>query len=77
MNRIQENSARRGRRHEAASPASMRRRAAWALVSVGVVAATLAFWSVQPGGQGGEALAVSVPAASSPAAATVPATVQS
>ena len=61
----------------AAGSAGMRRRAAWALVGLGVVVATLACWRVQPGGQSGEALAVSVPAASSPAAATDPATLQS
>ncbi len=93
MDRVQSKSAHRsarlGRRREAfaapletndaavAPPLHMRRRAVWALVSVGVVVATVAVWSVQPGGQSGEALAVSVPAASSPAAATVPATVRS
>ena len=93
MKRVQSKSAHRsarlGRRREAfadlletndmavAPPQHMRRRAVWALASVGVVVATLAFWSVQPGGQSGEALAVSVPAASSPAAATNPATLQS
>ncbi len=39
---------------------------------VAVMAGALAFWRVQPGEQRGEALAVSVPAASSPAADEVP-----
>ena len=47
---------------------TVRRRAAWAFLGLAVVAATLAFWRVQPGEQRGETLAVSVPAASSPAA---------
>ena len=46
----------------------VRRRAAWAFAGLAVVAAVLAFWRVQPGEHRGEALAVSVPAASSPAA---------
>ena len=84
MNRMQwrseHRSARIGRRRGDASFAEadeaaaihslpgMRRRAAWAFVGLMVMAATLAFWRVQPGEQRGEALAVSVPAASSPAA---------
>jgi hypothetical protein len=55
----------------------MRRRAAWAFVGLAMMAATLAFWRIQPSEQRGEALAVSVPAASSPAADAGPAAVQS
>ena len=55
----------------------IRRRAAWAFVGLAVMAATLAFWRIQPGEQRGAALAVSVPAASSPAADTGPAAIQS
>ncbi len=62
MNRMQSKSEPRSAR-----PA-VRRRAAWAFVVLAVVAATLTFWRVQPGEQRGETLAVSVPAASSPAA---------
>ncbi len=46
----------------------VRRRAIWALGGVLVIAATLAFWRLQASEQRGETLAVSVPAASSPAA---------
>ena len=58
-------------------PLGMRRRAAWAFVGLAMVAAVLAFWRVQPGDQRGEALAVSVPAASSPAADAGPSAVRS
>ena len=93
MNRVQWKSAHRsqrlGRRREAPSETlelvqggalrlpGVRRRAIWALAGVAMIAATLAFWRVQPGEQRGETLAVSVPAASSPAADAGPATVQS
>ena len=53
---------------DAAPRPGIRRRAAWAFVGLAVAAAVLAFWRVQPGEQRGETLAVSVPAASSPAA---------
>ena len=46
----------------------LRRSAAWAFVGLAVMAATLGFWRIQPSEQRGAALAVSVPAASSPAA---------
>jgi hypothetical protein len=55
----------------------MRRRAAWAFVGLAMVAATLAFWRAEPGAQRGEALAVSVPAASSPAADEGPSAIRS
>jgi len=55
----------------------MRHRAAWAFVGLAVVAAALTFWRVQPGEERGQALAVSVPAASSPAADAGPSTVRS
>ncbi len=93
MDRVQWKSAHRSqrlaRRRDAVSDAhdldregalrlpTVRRRAVWALAGVAVIAATLAFWRVQPGEQRGETLAVSVPAASSPAANAGPATVQS
>lgn len=93
MNRVQWKSAHRsqrlGRRRGIASELhefeeggalrlpAVRRRAVWALAGVLVIAATLAFWRVQPGEQRGETLAVSVPAASSPAAGAGPGTVQS
>ncbi len=83
--RSEHRSARLGRRRDGAAclgsaaaderiaPARlMRRRAVWAVVGVAVMAGALAFWRVQPGEQRGEALAVSVPAASSPAADEVP-----
>ncbi len=60
--------------HEQASGAlavrhHMRPSAVWAFTVVALIAATVAFWRVAPGQQGGQALAVSVPAASTPAAA--------
>ena len=93
MNRMQwrseHRSARLGRHRGSASFAAVdddhlipglpgtRRRAAWAFVGLAVIAAALVFWRVQPGEQRGAALAVSVPAASSPAADAGPAVVQS
>ncbi len=50
----------------------MRHSAAWAFTVVALIAATVAFWRIAPGQQGGQALAVSVPAASTPAAAENP-----
>jgi len=83
-------SARLGRRREA-GPAvgpfdvdgdrlrapGVRRRAAWAFVGLAMMAAALALWRAQPSAQSGEALAVSVPAASSPAADEGPSPVRS
>ncbi len=86
MNRIEWKSAHRSRRlgrrqspHEPLEfnegppppPPRVRRRAVWALAGVMVIAAAFAFWRAQPGEQRGETLAVSVPAASSPAAEVV------
>ncbi len=48
---------------------SGRHNAAWAFTVAALIAATLAFWRIAPGEQHGQALAVSVPAASTPAAA--------
>jgi hypothetical protein len=49
-----------------------RRRAAWAFTAVALFAAAFAFWRMAPSEQHGQALAVSVPAASTPAAAEAP-----
>ncbi len=58
--------------HELDGPAAhhgARHRAAWAFTLAALVAATVAFWRIAPNDQHGQALAVSVPAASTPAAA--------
>ena len=49
-----------------------RRGAAWAVTAVALVAAAIAFWRIAPSEQRGQALAVNVPAASTPAAAEGP-----
>ena len=46
----------------------MRHRAAWAFTLAALIAATFAFWRIAPSDERGQALAVSVPAASTPAA---------
>jgi len=49
-----------------------RHSAAWAFTVVALIAATVAFWRIGPGEHRGQALAVNVPAASTPAAAESP-----
>jgi hypothetical protein len=74
--------ARLGRRHASAtwpehewSSAALghhhgiRHPAAWALTLAALIAATVAVWRIAPGERQDQALAVSVPAASTPAAA--------
>ncbi len=68
--------------HDVASAAlaprrGVRRSAALAFTLVALIAASIAFWRVAPGEQGGHALAVNVPAASTPAAAESPTTAPS
>ena len=55
----------------------LRRTAAWAFTLVAVLGAALAFGRIAPSEQRGEVIAVSVPAASTPAAAESPTPVQS
>ncbi|HEY5411381.1 MAG TPA: hypothetical protein VIJ94_11720 [Caulobacteraceae bacterium] len=62
---------------EAGSAPSLRRKAVWAFTLVAVLGAALAFWRIAPSDQHGEGIAVSVPAASTPAAAEGPSSAQS
>ena len=62
---------------EAGGAPSLRRKAAWAFTLVAVLGAALAFWRIAPSDQHGEGIAVSVPAASTPAAAEGPSSAQS
>ncbi len=55
----------------------LRRTAAWAFTLVAVLGAALAVGRIAPGEQRGETIAVSVPAASTPAAAESPSSVRS
>ncbi len=50
----------------------IRRKAAWAFTAVALFAAAFAFWRMAPSDQHGQTLAVSVPAASTPAASEAP-----
>ncbi len=55
----------------------LRKSAAWAVTLVAVLGAALAFWHIAPSDQRGEGIAVSVPAASTPAAAEGPSSAHS